>query len=161
MEEKAEKTETYIYQRTQSPIPGKTQYRNTGRRHPLAKPQQGRGQGRRPRSPCRRSSSGSSGSGRRSPCLWCAAPRSLPPGSALQGPPQDCRLRRRSRRSRGATPPDPETPLSHRACSTSGQPRLTVAGPGLTIYWPTVRRLCLSDWLRGSQHPRPPGKSYP
>lgn len=158
MEEKAKKTETYIYQRTRSPFPGKTQYCDTDRRHRPAKPQQGRGPGRCPRSPCRRSSSGSSGSGRRSPCLWCAVPHSLPPGSAWQGPPQDsCR----SRRSRGAAPPRPGDPSKSQGLQPERQPRLTVAGPGLAVYWRTVRQLRLSDWLRGPQHPRPLGKSYP
>lgn len=41
----------------------------------------------------------------------------------------------------------------------SVQPRLTVAGPGLAAYWPAVRSLRLSDWLRRTQHHRHPGKS--
>lgn len=58
-------------------------------------------------------------------------------------------------------PPTPKPPPSPTADCLSPQPRLTVAGPGLAAYWPKVRTLRLSNWLRGTQHPGHLGKPYP
>lgn len=121
-------------------------------------------------SPCRRSSSESSGSGRRSRFRCCAAPRSLPPGTAWpvstprdprSTPTHDPHRISRAARSPGSarcrsTKPsstaareNAPTPNSPAACGAQELPAAgsTVAGRGLAIYWSTAKLPLSSDWL--------------
>lgn len=140
---------------THSPRPLASLRRQRARPPQFAQPRRGRRQAPSPRSPCHRSSSGSSGSGRRSPCQWCTAPRSPPPESAWPDP-----RRTPERRTTVADmPPPSRRPQVTAPGRPSLQPSLTVAGPRLAVYWPAVRPLRLSDWLRRTQHPGHLGKS--